>query len=479
MDGFAEAFHEAKRQLGGRTKSNSTKPAETDAPAIELTEDGIALAFEAEYKDALRFCHDTGGWYVWTGSHWKQNRDKIAFSWARALVRHLNRRAEFKTKAITAKASFAAAVERYVQADRAFAVTAEVWDRDLHLLGTPAGTVELRTGALRPAERDDHITKIVAVAPAETAECPSWIAFLKQATADDDDLIRFLQQWAGYSLSGVIREHALLFIYGPGGNGKTVFINVLAGILADYAASAAMDTFISSPGDKHPTDLAMLRGARLVTATETEEGRAWAEARIKQMTGGDPVTARFMRQDFFTYTPQFKLTIAGNHKPALKNVDDAARRRFNIVPFLHKPEAPDHRLEQKLKSEWPGILRWMIEGCLDWQKHGLVRPKIVTDATAEYFEAQDAFGQWLRECCEIEPTPSTKPGELLASFTAWCHRNGEMTPNRNKMRGMLERLPGLRYATNGGTQWVRGIRLKPDADTRGGGGVEAGGGYSP
>lgn len=438
-----------------------------DGGDMELTEDGVALAFTEKFHDALRYCHDTGAWYVWEGSHWRQNRDKIAFSWARQLVRKLNRSAEFKTKAITGKASFAASVERFAQADRAFAVTTEKWDRARDLLGTPGGTVDLRTGIMRPAAREDHITKTTAITPAETADCPTWLAFLAQATAKDAGLIRFLQQWCGYCLSGSTREHALLFIYGPGGNGKSVFLNTLAGILADYVASAAMDTFTSSPGDKHPTDLAMLRGARLVTATETEEGRAWAEARIKQMTGGDPVTARFMRQDFFTYTPQFKLTIAGNHKPALRNVDDAARRRFNIVPFLHKPETPDRHLEHKLKAEWPGILRWMIEGCLDWQEHGLVRPAIVVDATAEYFEAQDAFSQWLKECCIIGPPASAKPGELLASFTGWCQRNGEMTPNRNKMRGMLERVPTLKYVTNGGTQWVRNIKLLPSGQQGG------------
>jgi putative DNA primase/helicase len=142
-----------------------------------------------------------------------------------------------------------------------------------------------------------------------------------------------------------------------------VYQNTLAGILKNYAEAAAMETFVASGSDKHPTDLAMLNGARLVTASETEEGRAWAEARIKQMTGGDPIKARFMRQDFFEYIPQFRLLLVGNHQPTLRNVDDAARRRFNIVPFIHKPPAPDRDLEAKLRAEWPGILRWMIEGC--------------------------------------------------------------------------------------------------------------------
>jgi putative DNA primase/helicase len=205
-------------------------------------------------------------------------------------------------------------------------------------------------------------------------------------------LIRFLQQWAGYCLTGDTREHALVFVCGPGGNGKSVLINVIMGILHEYAVTAAMETFTASKSDRHPTDLAMLRGRRLVTASESEEGRAWAESRIKQMTGGDPITARFMRQDFFTFCPQFKLIIIGNHKPVLHCVDDAARRRFNIVPFTRTPASPDPLLEEKLKTEWPGIFRWMIEGCLDWQAHRLIRPASVVDATEDYFSAPRVAG---------------------------------------------------------------------------------------
>ena len=167
------------------------------------------------------------------------------------------------------------------------------------------------------------------------------------------ELIRYLQQWCGYCLTGDTREHALVFVYGGGGNGKSVFLNTVSGILSEYAVTAAMDTFTASRDSKHPTDLAMLRGARMVTASETEEGKPFAEARIKQMTGGDPISARFMRQDFFTFLPQFKITIVGNYRPTLQNVDEAFRRRFNIIPFTRKPDKPDKALESKLHAEAP------------------------------------------------------------------------------------------------------------------------------
>ena len=313
------------------------------------------------------------------------------------------------------------------RSDRLMAVTSEAWDRDPLLLGTPGGTVDLRTGKLREPDPTDGITKVTAVAPADRADCPRWLQFLDE-TFGDVDLIRFLQQWGGYSLTGETREHALVFGFGNGKNGKSVWLNTHTGILNDYAVTSAMDTFTASKSDRHPTDLAMLRGARLVSASETEEGRSWAESRIKQMTGGDQISARFMQKDFFTFRPSFKLTIIGNHKPVLKNVDDAARRRFNLVPFNRTPAKPDPLLEQKLKAEWPGILRWLIEGCLDWQANGLVRPASVVRATESYFEDQDLMSQWLAEACDAEPGNQYKweaTGSLFASWTDFANRAGE------------------------------------------------------
>ena len=278
-----------------------------DLDGFDLTEDGIALAFAAKHRTALRYCHHTEAWFQWNGSIWRREETKIAFNWARQVCREIARDAG-KAKATLSRASTAAAVERFAQADRAFAVTSEIWDTDPWLLGTPSGTVDLHTGILRPAMATDYITKTTAVAPGTPAECPTWLAFIRQATGGVEDFAGFIQRWHGYGLTGITREHSLSFFYGPGGNGKSVLLNTVSGIMGDYACTAAMDTFVSSLADRHPTDLAMLRGARLVTATETEEGRAWAEARIKQLTGGDPISARFMRKDFFTFKPQFKLT---------------------------------------------------------------------------------------------------------------------------------------------------------------------------
>jgi putative DNA primase/helicase len=342
-----------------------------------VTQDGVARVFARRYGDTLCYCHDAGRWYEWTGTHWQVDKTDKAFHFVRELGREYTDDAKTGELKEVRKFSFAGGVERFARSDPAFAVTAEHWDSDPLLLGTPAGTVDLRTGKLRAADPDDFITKVTGVGPSEIAGCPRWFQFLDETTGSDGELIRFLQQWCGYALTGLTREHTLVFVYGPGGNGKSVFLNVVTGILKEYASTAAMDTFTASKHDKHPTELAMLRGARPVTASKTEENRAWAEDRIRQMTGGDRISARFMRQDFFEFTTQFKLTIVGNHKPVLRNVDEAARRRFLIVPFERKPEKPDRELEQKLMDEAPGILRWMIEGSIDWLSNGLIRPASV------------------------------------------------------------------------------------------------------
>jgi putative DNA primase/helicase len=384
-----------------------------------ITQDGIAQIFAQRHDGRLRYCHDAGAWYEWTGSHWKKDEKAKAFQFVRELGRELTDDPKVPRVKEVRSVTFAGGVERFAKGDPVFAVTSADWDRDFFLLGTPAGTVDLYTGQLREPDPADGITKVTLVAPSEKAECPLWLKFLNETFGDDDAMIRFLQQWAGYCLTGDIREHALLFGTGDGGNGKGVFLHTIAGIMQDYAVAATMQTFTASTQERHSTELAMLRGARMVTASETEKGRAWAEARIKQLTGGDPITCRFMRQDDFTYIPQFKLTIIGNHKPQLQNVDAAARRRLNIIPFNNKPAVVDRELESKLMGEAPAILRWMIDGCVDWSENGLVRPQSVIDATDDYFSDQDSFTHWLDECCDCDPGNTYKSATAAELYQSW------------------------------------------------------------
>lgn len=405
-------------------------------PSLPPSEDTIATAFTIKHGRDLKFDHDQGGWFRWNGSHWVRDKLNLAFHYAREEARSHGK----GTRAL-AKATAAGGVERFARAHPVHAVRADRWDQDPMVLGTPAGTVDLRTGKLRAPARQDFITMQTSVAP-EAGEPVLWLKFLHEALDGDDGAIRFLQQWFGYVLTGLTTEHALLFLYGPGGNGKSVTIETQAAILGDYATTAPMETFAASKGERHPTELAMLRGARLVTATETEEGRAWNEARVKQLTGGDRVSARFMRQDFFTFEPRFKLTIAGNFSPVLHSVDDAMRRRLNILPFVTCPANPDPLLLQKLREEHGMILTWMIQGCLDWQRAGLVRPAIVAEATSEYFDDQDLFGQWLAERCDMRAGDRSLievGGRLFADWQQYAQRNGEAPGTQRSFAGSLQK----------------------------------------
>jgi putative DNA primase/helicase len=417
----------------------------------QITEDGTALAFAERHANGLRFDHDAGRWYRWYRTHWKQDRTQLAFSEARDLVRELSKDQPQRIKNVTSRANFAGNVERFAKSDQRLGVTQEVWDRDPFSIGTPGGTVNLKTGELRDSRPEDMITRITAVTPAETANCPTWLKFLKEATSDDLELIEFLQVVSGYAMTGDTSEHLLVFIYGPGGNGKSVFLNTIGGLLGDYHTSTAMETFTESHHDRHPTDLAMLRGARLVTCAETSEGRAWAETRIKQMTGGDPITARYMRRDFFTYQPTFQLLIVGNHKPKLRNITEAMRRRLAIIPFVNAPPKPDRELEGKLRAEWPGIMRWLIEGCLIWQREkGIKRPEIVVETTKEYFSEQDVLGQWIEDRVERAPGGKLPSAKMYEAFCAFATQLGERSPGDIKwFHEQMEQHGFVRGKSNG------------------------------
>jgi putative DNA primase/helicase len=427
-----------------------------------ITEDSVALMFRERYAGQLLFDHDMRTWFVWDGQRWKHDKTTLAFEFARQLARELTLTQSPKSRMTANKVSFANGVERFGRSDRMFAVDASVWDPNPFLLGTPDGTVDLRDGTLRPARQEDRITKITAVAPADTADCPLWMEFLDFATFSDPQVIRFLQQLCGYALTGSVIEHAMAFVYGEGGNGKGVFMNTISAIFGEYATAAAMTTFTASRADAHPTELARLRGARLVTASETEKGHAWAEAKIKALTGGDRIAARFMRQDFFEFQPQFTLIISGNHKPTLANVDDAIRRRFNIIPFVRKPPVPDKMLGIKLQAEWPMILRWMIDGCLDWKKNSLVHPESVTAATAAYFADQDLLGQWLDDCCDVEPENLHKWDTVADLFASWAKYAAEAGEKPGNKKGFNDAMQGRGFKAARGGKGVRqfkGLRL--------------------
>jgi putative DNA primase/helicase len=390
-----------------------------------LTEDALALRFSERHKDDLRYVALKNQWYKWDRTRWVPEQTYLAFHLARASCRDdaiAYGNGKPPDKVLTAKTF--AAVQTLARADRRQAATLEQFDADPWLLTTDGETIDLHHGSGDPPDPNDYITKKTACAIAASGTPhPIWTEFLNRIFNNDEVLISFVQRYLGYCLTGETSEHRFVFGYGTGANGKGTLLNTVAKIMGDYATVADVGTFLAANHERHPTDVAKLHGARLVVAQETEKGRRWDEVKIKSMTGGDKMTARFMRQDFFDFLPTFKLFITGNNKPSLDNVDEAMRRRLLLVPFTVQIPADerDPDLPKKLEAEWPAILRWVVDGCLSWQEIGLAPPEIVTKATDEYFSDQDVVRQWLDECTEpAADTAFTPLTQLFASWKKWA-----------------------------------------------------------
>jgi putative DNA primase/helicase len=433
-----------------------------NARAPAFSDEALALRFAERHQHDLRYVAAWAKWLRWDGARRCFDDTLYAFNLARQICREAAAECNKpKTAAVLASAKTVAAVERLAKADRRLAATIDQWDVDPWLLNTPGGVVDLRTGRSRPHRPEDYMTKVTGVAPDSSCVIPTWMSFLNRVMGGDPDLVAFLARMLGYAITGATTEHAIFFAHGTGANGKTVLVKTAAAILGDYHTTAPIETFTDNRVERHPTDLAGLRGARLVTATETEEGRRWAESRIKSLTGGDKVSARFMRQDFFEYVPQFKLLISGNHKPGLRSVDEAIRRRINLVPFsITIPAAErDATLPDRLKEEWPGILYWMIQGCLDWQRRGLVVPKAVQEATNAYLEAEDAVAAWIDECCDRDPNAWASSAALFGSWKAFADRAGEYVGSQKRFVQALE-AHGLVQERHARARGYRGLRIR-------------------
>ncbi|MDA8702748.1 phage/plasmid primase, P4 family [Pseudomonadales bacterium] len=428
----------------------------TGGGALDQTEDSLALSF-VRREPHLRYVALWNQWLGWKNYRWTPDSTLETFDLIRQHVR-----SEVPTEKQFLKATSVSAIEKLARADRRYAATVDQWDKDDYLLNTPNGAVNLRDGIPQESDPALYMSKSTIVAP--TGKAPRWLAFLDQVTDGDREYQAFLQRFIGYAASGFTHEHAMFFLYGPGGNGKGIFLNTIQAVMGDYATVASMETFTDSKNDRHPTDMAMLQGARMVFAQETKSGRAWAESKIKSLTGGDPITARFMRQDFFTFVPKFKLLISGNHMPKLKNVDEAMRRRLYLLPFTQtfKGKDRDPHLAETLTHEYEGILQWIVEGAIAYENEGLKPPLIVQEATNTYFESEDFFNEWLAACCELGANAYENPTNLFNSFKSYTEEINEPTGSDREFRQRLEKAGFTRgSSTSKGGRFWRGLRLTP------------------
>jgi putative DNA primase/helicase len=430
-------FEEARRQaMNGSAKWQT----------FNLTDLGNAERLIHYHGDRLRYCNPWRSWLVWDGKQWVVDKSQTVKQLAREVIRGIYHEAgdgfgEKERKAV-AQHAMRSEAENRINAMVSLAqmdcpILPEHLDANPWLLNVENGTLNLRTGELRPHKREDLITKIIPVAYDHEATCPTWEAFLRHILNDQADLIWYVQKAVGYSLTADTREQCLFLCHGVGANGKSTFLDVLRSLLSDYAEQCAFSTFLRQDREVVRNDLAKLREARFVSAIETDEGKRLAESLIKSVTGGDTITARFLFSEYFDFRPTFKIWLAANHKPEIRGTDLAIWRRIRLIPFgvVIPDDKQDGELSAKLKSELPGILHWALLGCHAWQLEGLKPPDIVKAATSQYRTEMDVIGGFLAECCIVKADAQVTAGALLEAYQKW---SGDQKMSHQKLRPRLE-----------------------------------------
>jgi putative DNA primase/helicase len=440
-----------------------------DTDIVGPSDDDLALRFAEEHADDLRHVPRWGRWLVYDGRRWVEDETLHVFDMARKLCRDardelLPTLKPIQQKALRQRLGAAATIYNVVKLagnDRRLAISPDQLDADPWLLNTPGGVIDLRTGGVRNHVPSELHTKITAATPG--GECPIWQKTLIRVVPDEDKRC-YLQRLFGYGLTGSSRDHVVPFLYGLGRNGKGTVAHTMRRAMGDYGLEIPAEVLMESHNDRHPTELAVLHGARLVVGSEVDTGRRWNESRLKRLSGGDPISARFMGKDLFEFEPTHTLVLMGNSKPGLRSVDEAIRARIHLVDFgVTIPEAErDTQLPEKLVQEYGGILAWAIAGCTQWQSAGLTPPASVLAATTEYLDGEDHIQLWLAECTEFVAVVNHVPlTQLLANYRAWCHFAGVVPLGRNTFSDRLVAMDGITKSKPGEkTVSFYGLKIK-------------------
>lgn len=408
------------------------------------SDEGNAECLEELYGDSLRYCHTRQKWLVWDGSRWQiddtgQNR--------RAMVATVRSRyiAAIGIPDTTARQKFSAwcinaenngKIEsslKMATSRAAIRTTIDQWDTDPFLAAVRGATLDLRAVVHRSIQRDDYLTMLMNASYNPEADCPRWRQFLDEIFAGNEELIAFVQRAIGYCLTGDTREQKIFLLHGGGANGKSTFLKIIMDLFGGYADNASFETFDANKRNEASNDLAKLRGKRLVTVIETEEGRKLAESRVKSVTGSDMITCRFLYAEYFSYYPTYKIWIAMNHLPHIRGTDNGIWRRIILIPFTQSfVDREDRTLLETLDSEMDGILQWALEGLRQWWDRGLDAPQIVINATANYRTDSDQIGRWMLERCTQLPNLFLPSGKGYEDYKRWCQESGEDEISQNK-----------------------------------------------
>lgn len=436
---------------------------------------GNAECLEHLYGDELRYCHTRKKWLVWDGSRWiidesgATRRYTIATARARyhacEAIADLDKRKKAAAWCIGCESSSKIeAALRIALNLTGFSTTIERWDNAPLLAAAIGATLDLQAVVHRSVRREDYMTQLLGAAYDPEATCPRWLQFLDEVFLGNAELIAYIQRAIGYCLTGDTREQKIFLCHGKGANGKSVFLEILTELFGDYAANASFETFDANRRNEATNDLAALRGKRLVTVIETEEGKRLAEARVKSVTGQDRITCRFLYGEFFSYQPTYKIWIAMNHLPQIRGTDKGIWRRVELIPFQADFEGrEDKTLTKTLRGELDGILQWALEGLRQWWQQGLNTPDIVKQATQRYREDSDLVGRWIADNCVLAPGIFLPSGAGWKNYEAWCKEMGEDAKSQNAWsRRMNEK--GFQSNTNTARRGWFGIGLKADEE---------------
>jgi putative DNA primase/helicase len=443
----------------------------------EITENEAARLFARRYADRFKFDvnaggngrGDTGAWVTFRdGIGWDLDETSSVTDQARTFVELARKQWGYEKSEKAGSIGFATAVVRGCQTDPLMVVTRAVWDTNPYDMGVPGGHVDLRTGEFHAARRDILIRRRTAVSPAPVGTISAlWSRFLDETTAGDRDLQAWLQRFVGYCLTGDTSEEMFAFVHGPGGNGKGVFLGAIMGAMGGYALDVPTDFFVSDGGLNKEAYLATMDGARLVSADETDQGKPLAESLVKQITGKtSQISARRLYGKPFTFAPQCKVMIIGNHAPTLKGRGEAMERRMRVVPFTNKPKTVDGTLKDRMAAEYPAILRWMIDGCLAWQRDRLGTCAAVDRASQAYFADQDLISLWAADRCANGPEHRGSTGALLEDFNTWLRCRGDKpVDSRAFKESAVARLPGVEWRHGRTGAFVAGLALRASTAT--------------